>query len=109
MARGKGVYKRGGVWWIRYAGPDGRIRFESCRSSNYKEAEVILIQKRKEVQEGKDPIAQRRLATTCSRNLPSTTALGRSASGASEQRVVSSNNSWRLMRTTPCGASPHDL
>jgi len=61
MARGKGVYKRGGVWWIRYAGPDGRIRFESCRSCNYKEAEVILIQKRKEVQEGKDPVAFKKI------------------------------------------------
>ena len=41
MARGKGVYKRGGVWWIRYAGPDGKmICDECCKLSNCKEAEA---------------------------------------------------------------------
>lgn len=61
MARGKGVYKRGGVWWIRYAGPDGRIRYESSGSSSNQVAEAKLIQRRKEVQEGKDPVAVKKI------------------------------------------------
>jgi len=61
MARGKGVYKRGGVWWIRYAGPDGRIRYESSGSSSNKAAEAKLIQRRKDVQEGKDPVAVKKI------------------------------------------------
>jgi integrase len=55
MPRGKGIYKRGAIWWIRYAGLDGRIRFVSSRSTNYRVAEGLLIQRRKGVQEGKDP------------------------------------------------------
>src|SRR2546426_106380 len=29
MAKTKGLYKRGNIWWIRYTGPDGKKRFES--------------------------------------------------------------------------------
>jgi len=47
MAKNKGLYKRGNVWWIRYAGPDGKIRFESSR--------------KKEVMEGKDPADTKRV------------------------------------------------
>ena len=62
MARGKGIYRRGSVWWIRYTGPDGRMRYESCRSSDHRVAEDKLIACRKEVQDGKDPQAIRRIA-----------------------------------------------
>jgi integrase len=62
MARTKGLYKRGNTWWLRYAGPDGRIHFESSRSASFKAAEVLLIQKKKEVLEGKKPLPTRRLA-----------------------------------------------
>jgi len=61
MARGKGIYKRGTVWWIRYAGVDGKIRFESSGSSTFRDAEAKLTQKRKDVQEGKDTEPARRI------------------------------------------------
>ncbi len=35
MAR-KGIYKRGKIWWICYAGLDGRMIRKTSRSSTYK-------------------------------------------------------------------------
>jgi integrase len=61
MARGKGIYKRGNVWWIRYAGIDGKIRFVSCGPDSFKEAEAKLTQKRQDVQDGKDTEPARRI------------------------------------------------
>ena len=55
MAKAKGLYKRGKIWWIRYAGPNGRVRYESTKTSSLKEAEYILSCRRKEVREGKLP------------------------------------------------------
>ena len=55
MGKLKGIYKRGSVYWIRYAGPDGKIRFESAKTTSQKEAEYILTCRRKEVQEGTLP------------------------------------------------------
>jgi integrase len=60
-ARHKGLYKRGSVWWIRYAGLDGRIRFESSGFTSFKEAQARLIDRKKEVKEGKDPIPVKRI------------------------------------------------
>lgn len=61
MAKMKGLYKRGEVWWIRYAGPDGKIRFESSKSSSFKDAHAFLIARKKEVMEGHDPVAAKRV------------------------------------------------
>ncbi len=46
MAKTKGIYKRGNVWWIRYTGGDGKKRFESSRSALFKVAEKLLIQRK---------------------------------------------------------------
>lgn len=62
MAKAKGLYKRGNVYWIRYAGPDGKIRFETSKSASFKEAQDLLIQRKKEVMEGKDPLPKKRIA-----------------------------------------------
>ena len=43
---GKGIYRRGNVYWIRYAGLDGRIIRESSRSDKFREAEALLIQRK---------------------------------------------------------------
>jgi integrase len=51
----KGIYKRGGVYWIRFAGLDGTIIRESSRSSKFKDAEVLLIKRRQLIKEGKEP------------------------------------------------------
>lgn len=55
MAKLKGIYKRGNIYWIRYAGPNGRIRYESTKTSSLREAEYVLITRRKEVKEEKVP------------------------------------------------------
>jgi integrase len=56
MARStKGLYKRGNVWWMTYCDAIGTQRFESCKTSNKKEAEHRLIDRRKEAQDGLTP------------------------------------------------------
>jgi integrase len=47
-----GIYKRGSVNWIRYAGTDGRMKFESCRGLSFKEAEARLADRKKQVRDG---------------------------------------------------------
>lgn len=51
----KGVYKRGNVYWIRYAGQDGKIVFESSGSSKFRDAEGLLLKRRQSVKEGTLP------------------------------------------------------
>ena len=57
MARG--VYKRGNVYWIRYAGLDGRIVRESSGGIKFKEAEDLLIERKQSIREGKQPVVKR--------------------------------------------------
>src|SRR4051794_38456009 len=53
MARStKGLYKRGNVWWITYFDALGSQRFDSSKSSNKKDAEKRLVDRRKEAHEG---------------------------------------------------------
>jgi len=54
LARGRGIYKRGTIWWIRYADVNGEIRAESSKSTTYEAAQNLLTDRRKEVQEGKE-------------------------------------------------------
>jgi integrase len=65
----KGLYKRGKFWWLRYAGPDGRIRYESSGSASKKKAQDVLIQRKNEVREGKDPSALKRIPNVSFREL----------------------------------------
>lgn len=60
MARIRGIYKRGSIYWIRYAGPDGRIRFESSGSNRLRDAEFLLLKRKREVREGKSPEIENR-------------------------------------------------
>lgn len=53
MARG--IYKRGKIYWIRYAGLDGKIVFESSGSDKFREAEALRIQRMQSIKEGKQP------------------------------------------------------
>lgn len=57
MARG--IYKRGNIWWIRYAGLDGKIVYESSGSTKFKDAEALLIKRKAEIKEGKQPEIKR--------------------------------------------------
>ncbi len=55
----KGIYKRGNVYWIRYAGLDGRIIRESSGNTRFKDAETLLIQRKQAIKEGKQPEIKR--------------------------------------------------
>jgi integrase len=57
MARG--VFKRGNIFWIRYAGLDGRIIRESTGSTKFRDAEALLIQRKQAIKEGKQPLVKR--------------------------------------------------
>jgi len=61
MAKAKGIYKRGNVWWLRYAGPDGLTRYESAKTASFRDAQAILVDRKKEVQEGRDPTLVRKI------------------------------------------------
>ena len=56
MAR-RGIYKQKGSknWWLRYAGLDGRIVYESSGSPKFSDAENLLIQRKQSIREGKQP------------------------------------------------------
>jgi len=51
----KGIYKRGNIYWIRYAGLDGKIIYESSGSTKFRDAEALLIQRKQSIKEGKEP------------------------------------------------------
>ena len=41
------------MYWIRYAGLDGRIIFETSHSTKFRDAQSLLIQRKKDIEEGK--------------------------------------------------------
>ncbi|MBE2889138.1 tyrosine-type recombinase/integrase [Geobacter anodireducens] len=51
----KGIYKRGNIWWIHYTGLDGRQIKETSRSTKFRDAEALLIQRKHQVQQGQRP------------------------------------------------------
>lgn len=57
----KGIYKRGNIYWIRYAGLDGRTVFESSGSDKFRDAEALLIQRKQAIKEGKQPEITKRI------------------------------------------------
>jgi len=69
MAKTKGIYKRGNVWWIRYVGLNGKIRFESSYSASFKVARDNLIERKKEIKDGKNPIPTKRISNHTFREL----------------------------------------
>lgn len=61
----KGIYKRGNIYWIRYAGLDGKIKFESSHSTKFKDAETLFIKRKQAVREGKQPDVKRVSNSIC--------------------------------------------
>ncbi len=59
MPKARGIYKRGRIWWIRYAGPDGKMVYESSGSTRFKDAEALLHKRKAEVREGRLPEIKR--------------------------------------------------
>jgi len=55
----KGIYKRGNVFWIRYAGLDGKIVYESSGSDKFREANDKLIGRKNDIKDHKQPEIKR--------------------------------------------------
>ena len=51
----KGLFKRGDIWWLRYCDGFGKIIRESSKSTSFKEAETLLLGKKRAIREGKEP------------------------------------------------------
>jgi hypothetical protein len=51
----RGIYKRGGIYWVRYAGLDGKLIRESSHSEKFKVALDLYHQRKDEVKKGKLP------------------------------------------------------
>jgi len=51
----KGIYSRGNILWLRYAGLDGKIIFESSGSNKLKVAEALLHKRKADINAGKQP------------------------------------------------------
>lgn len=56
----KGIYRRGQVYWITYMGLDGKQKYESTGSVLKADAELLLAQRRIEIDQGKEPVTRRR-------------------------------------------------
>lgn len=62
MAKHKGIYKLKGCqyFYIRYAGIDGKMCFESSKSTKIKDAQDLLGQRKQAVREGNNPTSFKR-------------------------------------------------
>ena len=56
----KGIYRRGRIYWITYMGLDGKQKYESTGSDLKADAELLLAQRRLDVDQGKEPVTRRR-------------------------------------------------
>jgi integrase len=56
----KGIYRRGKVYWITFMGLDGKQKHESTGSDLKADAELVLAQRRLDVDQGKEPVTRRR-------------------------------------------------
>jgi integrase len=55
----RGIYKRRAIFWIRYAGLDGKIIRESSSSTKFRDAEDLLLQRKADIKAGKQPEVKR--------------------------------------------------
>ena len=51
----KGIYRRGSVFWVRYAGLDGKVVFQSTKTDKLDKAESFLADRKAEVRVGIEP------------------------------------------------------
>ena len=52
-----GIYKRGNIYWIRYADADGKVQWESSGSRYHKDAKDKFTERQNEVKEIKKVIS----------------------------------------------------
>ncbi len=53
----RGIYQRkvGGIYWIRYADLDGKIKYESTGSTNIEDAQDLLLDRKRAIRKGEQP------------------------------------------------------
>lgn len=82
--QGKGLYRRGKVWWICFKGLDGKIIRETTGQTDLQEATKKLNERRMEVQKGEEPILK------IDSNMRFTEFVGHYAEWAQHQRSFNS-------------------
>lgn len=65
----RGIYKRDNIYWIRYAGLDGKTIYESSHSDKFRDAETLLIQRKQSIKEGKQPEIKKKIPNVTFREL----------------------------------------
>jgi integrase len=70
----KGIYKRGEVYWIRYAGLDGKTVYESSKQGDrtgtkVKDAEALLHERKADIGRGKQPEIKKKIPNYTFRDL----------------------------------------
>ena len=65
----KGIYKRGYTFWIRYAGLDGKIIFETTHKTKQRDAEDLLHRRKTEVLDGNQPEIKKKVLNTSFKEL----------------------------------------
>ena len=63
MRRPKGLYKRGNIWWIGIRESSGKAYFESTHETDIRRAEALLLERKGEMREGKNPTKSTRSYT----------------------------------------------
>jgi len=87
----KGIYKRGGVYWIRYAGLDGKIIFESTHSDRFKDAVTRLTDQKKSVRDGKQPDIKKKIPNTLFKDLVTEYLKWSERQRSHEQKEINAN------------------
>ncbi|MCX5802510.1 MAG: site-specific integrase [Proteobacteria bacterium] len=65
----KGIYKRGNIFWIRYAGLDGKTIYESTHSNKFQDAVTLLGDQKKLVRDGKQPNIKKKISNVTFKEL----------------------------------------
>lgn len=59
MAKQRGLFRRGGIWWIRFTSINGNQIRESSHSTKKEDAELLFAKRMQAVLQGQDPEIQR--------------------------------------------------
>ncbi|MCX8070093.1 MAG: site-specific integrase [Thermodesulfovibrionales bacterium] len=69
MAKTKGIYKRGNIYWIRYTSIDGKQKRESTRSTKKQDAELLYAKRIQAVRQGQEPVEIKKIPNVSFRQL----------------------------------------
>jgi len=91
LAKVKGIYKRGNVYWIRYVGLDGKIVFESSCSDKFRDAQTLLTKRRQAIAEGKQPDIKKKIPNTLFKDLVTEYLKWSERQRSHEQKEINAN------------------